>query len=83
MLLKYLLVGIIFYYIVKTSGNLMRAIRSGAEGAPSRDPRFNARGRSSEGRASSTWQTRSNGRAPERDDERWDGDIEDAKWEDL
>lgn len=81
MLLKYLLVAIIFYYIVKTSGNLMRAIRSGVEGEHSRDPRFGARGRSSS--ASPTWQTRSNERSSARNDAHWEDDVEDAKWEDL
>lgn len=82
MLLKYLLVGIIFYYIVKTSGNLMQAIRGGLGGVD-QDPRFGDRTQSSRARSSSTWNTSDEGRSSSRGSDRWEGDVEDAKWEDL
>ncbi|NBB74568.1 MAG: hypothetical protein GVY35_12930 [Bacteroidetes bacterium] len=82
MLLKYLLVGIIFYYIVKTSGNLMQAIRGGLSGMDS-DPRFDDHTRSSRTRSGSAWRAKDEGRSSSRRGKRWDGDIEDAKWEDL
>lgn len=81
MLLKYLLVGIIFYYIVKTSGNLMQAIRGGL-GGTDHDPRFDDHTRSSRDR-SSTWKSGNDGRSTTGRSEQWDDDIEDAKWEDL
>lgn len=81
MLLKYLLVGIIFYYIVKASGNLMRAMR-GELNAPSRDPRFGQQGRNRGPTAASGWEANGRGDGADRNG-RWEGDIEDAKWEDL
>jgi hypothetical protein len=81
MLLKYLLVVIIFYFIVKTSGNLMRAMR-GELDAGYHDPQFQDGSRSGQRGASASWSTRgSNGTS--RSSTRRDEDIEDAKWEDL
>lgn len=81
MLLQYLLVGIIFYYIVKTSGKLMQAIRGGMGDAP-HDPRFDPRSRSPRSGSEPQWRDDS-GRSADRSSARWDDDIEDAKWEDL
>lgn len=81
MLLKYLLVGILFYFIVKTSRNLIRAVRGELEPS-SRNARF--RGTSSNGQRSGTgWQEKASRSGATRRRERWEEDIEDAKWEDL
>jgi hypothetical protein len=82
MLIKYLLVVIIFYFIVKTSGNLMRALRGELNG-PTGDPRFQSRAEREPPRsASGGWNTRgSNGTS--RPGAYRDDDIEDAEWEDI
>lgn len=80
-MLKYLLVVIIFYFIVKTSGNLMRAMR-GELDAGYHDARFQNTPNADRRRSSSGWRTRgSNGSS--RSSTHRDEDIEDAKWEDL
>jgi hypothetical protein len=80
MLLKYLLVVIIFYFIVKTSGNLMRAMR-GELDAGYRDTQF--RNPSADQRGpSSSWNTRG-AQGTSRSSTYGDDDIEDAEWEDL
>lgn len=78
MLLKYLLVGILFYFIVKTSRNLIRAVRGELNASP-RNPRFDERSpRDGWQNGASSHPSRTTRRS-----ERWDADIEDAKWEDL
>ena len=81
MLLKYLLVVIIFYFIVKTSGNLMRALR-GELDAGYRDTRFQNHSNRDRRRSSSEWTTRGASGSSRHSTYR-DEDIEDAEWEDL
>ena len=76
MLLKYLLVAVIFYFIVKTSRNLMRAVR-GELDAPDRGTR-SRRSRSSYG-----WHQEKSSSNPSGMRRSSEEDIEDAKWEDL
>ena len=78
MLLKYLFLVVIFYFIVKTSGNLMRALR-GELDAGYRDSRFQDYTESERRQSSSGWETPN----PSRRSTYRDEDIEDAKWEDL
>lgn len=75
MLLQYLLVGILFYYIVKTSRKLIQAVRGELEAPSGRSGSSNGRPRQS------GWQTGKSRAHPSC--ERREGDIEDAKWEDL
>lgn len=78
---KYLLVVIIFYFIVKTSGNLMRAMR-GELDAGYRDTRFQSRSNADRRGSTSGWSAReSNGSS--RSSTHHGRDIEDAEWEDL
>lgn len=78
MLLKYLLVGVIFYFIIKTSRNLMRAVR-GELDFSQRDPRFDDPSPRSQG-----WQDDTSRRgAQSTRSARWKEDVEDAQWEDL
>ncbi len=80
MLLKYLLIAVLFYFIVKTSRNLIRAVRGELEAPPPRT-RFD---RSSNGQPRrSGWQHRASRTRATRPHERWEEDVEDAKWEDL
>lgn len=81
MLLQYLLVGILFYYIVKTSRKLIQAVRGELE-APSGRSGFD-RSVSSRRPRQSGWQDGTSRSRTHRRHERWDEDIEDAEWEDL
>ena len=81
MVLKYLFIIVLFYFIVRASGNLMRAVRGGLNPPPSQqrfDPR-NAPGSARDQPASRS----SDSRSSRDDDGFWGKDIEDAKWEDL
>jgi len=82
MLLKYVLVVIIFYFIVKTSGNLMRAMR-GELDAGYRDTRFQSHSNTDRCTPSSGWNARESNGSSSRSGTHRDGDIEDAEWEDL
>lgn len=80
MLLKYLLVAILFYFIVKTSGNLMRALRGDLDQPPT-NQRVGPTASGDHHRTSSGWST--NGQRTSSRQAGWDDDIEDATWEDL
>lgn len=81
MLLKYLLVAALFYFIVKTSRNLIRAVRGELDG-PSYGARFGHPPSDGPTRRSG-WRQDTPRTRSTRPHERWEEDIEDAKWEDL
>lgn len=78
MVLKYLFFLILFYFIVRASGNLVRAVRGGLGTPPSQDhfDPLNTSGPSARG---------TTGRSAREDapPNFWGKDIEDATWEDL
>ena len=81
MILKYLLLVVLFYFIVRASGNLMRAVRGGLNPPPPQQ-RFDPRGASGPSNGASS-PDRSNPRSEDEGDGFWGKDIEDATWEDL
>lgn len=78
MLFKYLIFAVLFYFIIKASKNLVRAVRGELDAPASRSHVDTSRpsgwNASSQQRKTSTRTQRS---------DLWEEDIEDATWEDL